>query len=189
MSIFTSLVKKYKYYMANRSNESKRRYLIEQGAEIGEGTRFWCTTDAFGSEPYLISIGKDCLIAGGTKFLTHDGSVAILSDLGYFDGERRDIVAPIRVGDHVFIGMDAYVMPGVTIGNNVIIGVKAVVTKDVPDNSVVAGMPAKVIKTLDEYYAGTVAKGWLYPTSRMSREDKRAYFEKLGLTARKSSQR
>lgn len=167
--------------MANRSHASKRQYLIEKGAVIGEGTRFWCNTEAFGSEPYLISIGKNCVIAGGVRFITHDGSVAILSDLGYFDGERRDIVAPIKVGDHVFIGMDAYIMPGVTIGNNVIIGVKAVVTKDIPDNSVVAGMPARVIKSLDAYFEGVTNKGWVYPTSRMTFEEKRAYFEKIGL--------
>ena len=181
MKIVKSLIQKVKFRLANRSSESKRRYLIEQGAEIGEGTLLVCTIDSFGSEPYLVRIGKNCGIAGEVKLITHDGGVRVLSNCGYFNGERRDIAAPIVVGDNVVIGHGAYVMPGVTIGNNVIIGAKALVTKDIPDNSVAVGMPAKVIKTLDEYYEGVASRGWFYPTSRMSREEKRAYFESIGL--------
>lgn len=181
MGIIAKLREKIRHRMANRNFESKRTYLISLGADIGEGTRLMCSTDSFGSEPYLVRVGKNCVFSGDVKFITHDGGVAVLSNCGYFGGERRDIVAPIVVGDNVVIGQGAYIMPGVTIGSNVVIGARSLVTKDVPDNSVVAGMPAKVIKTLDEYYAGVVAKGWLYPTSRMSREEKRAYYEKLGL--------
>ena len=59
----------------------------------------------------------------------------------------------VRIGNHVFVGAGAIILPNVTIGNNVIIGAGSVVTKDIPDNSVCAGNPAKVIRNLDEYIA------------------------------------
>lgn len=183
MRIIASVISKIKKRLANRNFESKRRYLIEQGAVIGEGTRLMCSTDSFGSEPYLIRVGKNCEFAGEIKLITHDGGVAVLSNCGYFGGERRDIAAPVVIGDNVFIGQGAYVMPGVTIGSNVVIGARALVTKDIPDNCVAVGVPARVVKTLDEYHDGVAAKGWFYPTSRMPRAEKRAYFEKIGLAA------
>jgi maltose O-acetyltransferase len=60
-------------------------------------------------------------------------------------------VTTTTIGDDVFLGAAAIVLAGVTIGNRVIIGAGSVVTKDVPDNSVVAGNPARVICTVDEY--------------------------------------
>lgn len=56
------------------------------------------------------------------------------------------------IGDNVYIASNSTVIGGIHIGNNVIIGAGSVVTKDIPDNSVVAGNPARVIKTLDESY-------------------------------------
>ena len=53
--------------------------------------------------------------------------------------------------NNVFIGCNSIIMGGVRIGNNVVIGAGSVVTKDIPDNSVVVGNPAKVIKTFDEF--------------------------------------
>ena len=56
---------------------------------------------------------------------------------------------PITIGNDVWIGGNCTILPGVTIGNNVIIAAGAVVTKDIPDNCVAAGVPAKVIKQLE----------------------------------------
>lgn len=56
------------------------------------------------------------------------------------------------IGDNVFIGMNSSIMPGVHIGNNCVIGTGSVVTKDVPDNMVVAGNPARIICTLEDFY-------------------------------------
>jgi len=60
--------------------------------------------------------------------------------------EKLSIIEPVVIGDDVWIGANCTILPGVTIGNNVIVAAGAVVTKDVPDNSIVGGIPAKVIK-------------------------------------------
>lgn len=117
--------------------KKKRRWLIKQGAKVGEGTKINARLDAFGSEPYLVEVGKDYLFAFGIKFLTHDGGIKVLNSLNKFE-KKCDKVGKVIIGNNVYMGVDACVMPNVTIGDNCIIGAKAVVTKDVPANSVYA---------------------------------------------------
>ena len=64
----------------------------------------------------------------------------------------------IKIGNNVFIGMRSIILPGVTIGDNVIVGAGSIVTKDIPSNSVVAGVPARVIKSFEEYESSSKAK-------------------------------
>ena len=164
--------------LANRNYESKNRYLRRQGANIGAGTRLICSVGSFGSEPYLVSVGENCLIAAECHFYTHDGGVKVLSDLNYFDGGRMDIMAPITIGNNVYVGTGAAFLPGVTVGDNVVIGAHAVVTHDIPSNSVAVGIPARVIKSIEEYYEGAVRKGYLYPTAKMSPAEKKDYYQR-----------
>ena len=63
-----------------------------------------------------------------------------------------DVFGSITIGSNVFIGMGSVILPGVTIGDNCVIGAGAVVTRDIPSGSVAAGVPAKVIKTTEQYY-------------------------------------
>ncbi len=63
--------------------------------------------------------------------------------------EKLSITKPVIIGNDVWIGANCVILPGVTIGNNVIVGAGAVVSKDVPDNCVVGGVPAKVIRKLE----------------------------------------
>lgn len=107
--------------------------------------------------------------------MTHDGGISVLNNLNFFE-EKMDKLGRIKVGNNVFIGMYVKIMPGVTIGNNVVIGLGSIVTKDIPDNSVACGVPARVIKTIDEY--GESIKDKIYPTSELNKIQKRKYCEK-----------
>ena len=119
--------------------------------KIGEGTYFFSPSSTIidYTRPYLLEIGKYCKITSGVKVLTHDYSRSVLR-LKYGDiiGEAKKTV----IGDNVFIGVDSIILMGAQIGNNVIIGAGSVVSGKIPDNVVVAGNPAKVIRTLDEHY-------------------------------------
>ena len=171
---------KIKHVYINRSYEAKRKYLIKQGARIGQGTRLNCTTNAFGSEPYLIEVGENCLFAAETCFITHDGGISVLNNLHKFlkagKPVRMDKIAPIRIGNNVYTGMGAMIMPGVRIGNNVIIGAHSVVTHDIADNSVAVGIPARVISSIEDYYRRSLPK--VDETKKLSYPKKKAYYLK-----------
>lgn len=102
----------------------------------------------FGSEPYLISIGNHVRLTKGVKFITHDGGTWVLRGLGI---ENIDIFGPITIGNNVNIGWNAIILPNVSIGDNCIIGAGAIVTRDIPNNSIAVGVPAKVIESIDTY--------------------------------------
>jgi|SRR5665647_963111 len=108
----------------------------------------------FGSEPYLIEIGDNVTITRGVCFVNHDGGVALFRD--EFPG--LNVYGKIKIGNNVFIGINSIILPGVTIGDNVVIGAGSIVNRDVPDNVVVAGVPAKIIKSLANYKISTLTK-------------------------------
>ena len=103
---------------------------------------------SWGTEPWIITLGNNVHITNGVKFITHDGGTLlfrhVIPDL--------EITKPITVGNNVYIGNNVIILPGVNIGSKVIIGAGAIVSRDIPDNSVAVGVPAKVIKTADEYF-------------------------------------
>lgn len=120
-------------------------YFRSQGARIGENNRL--EIRSVGPEPYLVSIGNHCTVANNVSFVTHDGGVWVFTE------EIPDLqkFGPITILDNCFIGMNTILMANVTIGPNAIVGAGAIVTKDVPENSIVAGIPARQISTLDVY--------------------------------------
>lgn len=121
------------------------RYARKKGVQVGEGCRIYIRS--WGSEPFLVSIGNRVTVTSGVKILTHDGSTWLIRD----NGVRYQRYLPVNIGDDVFIGVNSIIMPGVNIGSNVVIGAGSVVTKDVPDNTVVAGNPARFITTFDSF--------------------------------------
>lgn len=109
---------------------------------IGEGTFINFGLTAL--DVAAITIGRDCQIATHVQLLTAWHPVE--------PGPRRaglEAASPITIGDNVWIGGGAIVLPGVIIGDNSVIGAGAVVTKDIPANAVAVGNPARVVKTLD----------------------------------------
>lgn len=100
------------------------------------------------TEPWLMTIGRNVHITENVRFVGHDGGTLLFRHLV----PDLEITKPITVGDDVYIGNNVLIMPGVTIGNKVIIGAGAIVSRSIPDNSVAVGVPARVIKTADEYF-------------------------------------
>ena len=103
---------------------------------------------SWGTEPWIITLGDNVHITDGVRFITHDGGTLLFRHIV----PDLEVTKPITVGNNVYIGNCVLILPGVNIGNNVVIGAGAVVTKDIPDNSVVGGIPAKRIKSTDEYF-------------------------------------
>ncbi len=145
------------------------RYARRVGVKVGKNVHFYgMTPGMFGSEPWLISIGDNVHIVSGCNFINHDGGVLILRHRQ----PDLEITKPIRIGSNVYIGINCTILPGVTIGDNVIIGAGAIVTRDIPSGSVAAGIPARVIKPLEAYFEQTKAASLGY--GHLSAQDKDA---------------
>jgi acetyltransferase-like isoleucine patch superfamily enzyme len=95
-----------------------------------------------------IVIGNDCLLAGGVHIADNDGHPLDYRDRMNHLPPRKEDVREVRVGNNVWIGSQAVILKGVTIGDRAVVGARAVVTKDVPPDVVVAGNPARVVKRL-----------------------------------------
>ena len=123
-------------------------YAKKIGVQInGKVTIYGSSYKMFSTEPFLVTLGDNVYISLDAIFICHDGGTLPFRK----DIPDLEIAGRITVGDNVFIGIRACILPGVTIGNNCIIGACALVTKDVPDNSIVGGNPAKIIKNTDDY--------------------------------------
>ena len=134
------------------SSEKFVAHLRKKGVKIGEDVRFYSPSNTLidDSLPYLLTIGDHVSITHGVIILTHDYSWAVLKKL---DGSVLGAQSAVKIGNNVFIGMNAVITRGVTVGDNVIIGAGSVVTKDCESNGVYAGNPAKRIMSIEEYRA------------------------------------
>lgn len=124
---------------------SPHRYARIIGVRIGKNC-FIPDKDTWSSEPYLIKVGDHCQITMGVRIFTHGGGVAMRVKYPDFDSFGR-----VEIGNHVYIGNNALIMPGVTIGDNCVIAAGSVVTKSIPSGYVVGGNPAKIICKTEEY--------------------------------------
>lgn len=133
------------------TSEEYIKGLRSQGAFIGKGTFFFApkTTYVDSVKPWLISIGEYCKITSRVTILAHDYGRSVVR---YTYGENLGGSAPVEIGNNVFIGMNAVILMGTTIGDNCVIGAGTVVKGKIPNNSVVAGNPGRIICTLEEYY-------------------------------------
>ncbi|WP_210480575.1 DapH/DapD/GlmU-related protein [Naasia sp. SYSU D00948] len=111
--------------------------------KIGAGTWIGAFTVIDGSGG--LTIGEGCDISSGVQIYTHSSARRCVSGRRYPTVDRQ----PVTIGDRVFLGANAVVMMGVTIGDEAVIGAGAVVTKDVPPRTVVAGVPAAPIASVD----------------------------------------
>ncbi|MGL6247912.1 MAG: acyltransferase [Culicoidibacterales bacterium] len=137
------IIKKVTRIIKNIIGDEDIEFLIGKGLKVGRNfsKQQGCFLDP--SHCFLIEIGDNVTFSTNVKLLAHDASTKKI--LGYTK------IGQIIIGDSVFIGANVVVLPNIKIGKNSIIGSGSVVTKNVPDNVVVAGNPAKFICTLEEY--------------------------------------
>lgn len=147
--VFVNKILYYRYLV------NKKR-LKRKNVEIGFNTIIYNTEFSTSSKGDYFYIGDNCTITGAT-LLGHDASPCVfLEQLNikkniWERGSRRSYHSPIYIGNNVFIGVRCVILPGVKIGNNVVIAAGSIVTNDVPDNVVYGGNPAKFIKAIDSF--------------------------------------
>ena len=130
------------------------------GKEVDEGFRLFppFTTDCGKN----ITLGKNVFINSGCRFQDQGGITigdnalighnVVIATLNHdMNPETRGslIPSPVKIGNRVWIGSGAIILPGVTIGDNAVIGAGSVVTKDVPENAVAVGNPARIVKSIE----------------------------------------
>ena len=118
--------------------------IVDYGFNVHIGEDFYANFNCTLLDICPITIGKNCMLAPNVQLYTATHPL---------DPVKRntsiEFGKPITLGDNVWVGGGAIIIPGVTLGNNVVVGAGAVVTKSFPDNVVIGGNPAKVIKVLD----------------------------------------
>ncbi|MBE7087176.1 MAG: sugar O-acetyltransferase [Clostridiales bacterium] len=119
-------------------------FYCDYGKNIYVGENFFANYGCVILDVNKVTIGKNCMLAPCVKIFSATHPVR---------AEERyngvELGLPVTIGDNCWIGGGAIINPGVTLGNNVVVASGAVVTKSFGDNVVLAGVPAKIVKTLD----------------------------------------
>ena len=117
--------------------------LISMGMKVGENFKRLHGVILDPGHCWLIEIGDNVTMAPRVHVLCHDASTKQF--LGYTK------IGRVTIGSNVFIGTETVILPGIKIGDNVVVGANSTVTHDIPSNMVAVGSPAKVICTIEEY--------------------------------------
>jgi len=116
---------------------------MKRGLKVGINVHIGSNVVLDADFPYLITLGDECTIGRGTIILAHDASTK-----RYLNYTK---VGKVHIGNRTFVGANVVILPNVRIGSNVIVGAGSVVSQSVPDGVVVAGNPAKIIGTTEDY--------------------------------------
>lgn len=143
----------YKYYAKHYP-----LYLQSMGVKFSgdlSKTGFIAGSVKFDSVAYAkhIEVGENTTISANVLILVHDYSIgsAIRSIRPVTKGAMPHFIKDVKIGNNVFIGARSIILPGTTIGDNVIIGAGSVVKGNIPEGVIIAGNPAKILKTTEEY--------------------------------------
>ena len=121
----------------------EQNFWCDYGYNIFLGNNFFANFDCVMLDVCPIRIGDNCMLAPGVHIYTATHPIDPVAR-----NSGAELGKPVTIGNNVWIGGRAVINPGVTIGDNVVVASGAVVTKDVPDNVVVGGNPARIIKKL-----------------------------------------
>lgn len=119
-------------------------FKCDYGYNIHVGNNFYANFDCVILDVCEVRLGVNCFLAPGVHIYT---ATHPLDPVERASG--AEFAKPVKIGDNVWIGGRAVINPGVTIGNNVVVASGAVVVKDVPDNVVVGGNPARILKSIE----------------------------------------
>lgn len=144
MSVFLRLLGRLVAKAKDHSYRARIKRLVAEGLEIGENVTILPSVTIDHTYPYLIRIGNNCSLSSEVRVLAHDAT-----SFKFTDGYTR--LGKVTIEDNCFIGERAVILPGVTIGPNVLVAAGSVVNKDIPPNSCVAGVPARVYAKFDAF--------------------------------------
>jgi acetyltransferase-like isoleucine patch superfamily enzyme len=161
MMIILKILKLLKKYMM-----SPESYARSIGVSIGRHN-FIAGRNHWSNDPYLVKIGNHVQITAGVRLHTHGGANVLREKYPQFD-----FFGKIEIEDWVYIGSGSQIMPGVTIKRGALVSAGSVVTKSVPANMVVGGNPAKIICSVEEFYAKNVR--YNLNSSQLNSKDKRS---------------
>jgi maltose O-acetyltransferase len=130
---------------ARLRGEQSREILEKGGLRLGDNVFIGRRTVIDPAFLWLVEIGDDTTIAPGVQIIAHDASIKHV--LG------KTLVDRVTIGRRVYIGTSAIVLPGVTIGDEAVVGAASVVRHDVPPRTVVSGVPARVVGDLEGFAA------------------------------------
>jgi hypothetical protein len=145
------IIKNIQRFWVRRNSKSFIAYLRSKGVVIGENCimRSPSTTRIDIQRPELITIGNNVDMNMNFQIMTHDwGSLVFRAKYHDFINSTGRVI----IGSNIYFGTDVIILKGVTIGDNCIIGAGSLVTKSIPANSVAAGIPCKVVCSIDDYY-------------------------------------
>ena len=141
-------IEKRKEIIKNIIGKTKEKYWIEQpfvcdyGYNIEIGENFYSNHNLTILDCAKVTFGDNVFIGPNCSFYTAEHPL---------DAKKRnsglEYAKPITIGNNVWIGGSVTILSGVSVGDNVVIGAGSVVTKDIPPNTIVAGVPAKIIKS------------------------------------------
>lgn len=141
------------------SREEWAEYLRRHGGFVAFGEGCSISTDTVFVNPGLTKVGND-VESAGAWVACHDGSINMINR-AY--GLNLDSVGPVEIGDHVFIGIGAKLLPNTRIGERSIVAAGAVVSGEFPAGSVIAGVPARRVRSIEDHIERMKARNATYP--------------------------
>lgn len=174
-------IKKVKLMMYLIPSPVKRtEYLKKKNVFYSMGENCYYHTRDIPSEPYLLSIHNNVRIAANVRIITHDTISLMINKMDKYKKKAKMsyYIGNVEILDNVMIGANSTILYDVKIGPNALVAAGSVVTKDVPEGTVVGGNPAKVICTIDEFVEKRLKKSKDRPTKNDNYEEIVNYFWK-----------